>query len=157
MKNIRAAIMEPNVIAPFVTPDPLHEYDLVIHPISGAQALGDPIERDPELVRSDLDSSWTRDWVAENIYGVVAKRDESSGDWSVDEAATEHRRSEIRDARKARAIPFREWWQQERKEILAKQNMADAVLVMWRTSMELTPEYGREVRAFWKLPDDFTY
>jgi len=157
VKNIRAAIMEPNVIAPFVTPDPLHEYDLVIHPISGAQALGDPIERDPELVRSDLDSSWTRDWVAENIYGVVAKRDESSGDWSVDEAATEHRRSEIRDARKARAIPFREWWQQERKEILAKQNMADAVLVMWRTSMELTPEYGREVRAFWKLPDDFTY
>ncbi len=157
VKNIRSDIMEPDVVAPFVTPEPLREYDLVVHPISGAQALGDPIERDPELVRSDLDSSWTRDWVAENIYGVVAQRDESSGDWSIDEAATEHRRSEIRDARKARAIPFREWWQQERKEILAKKNMADAVLVMWRTSMELTPEYGREVRAFWKLPDDFTY
>jgi hypothetical protein len=23
--------------------------------------------------------------------------------------------------------------------------------------MELTPEYGRELRAFWKLPEDFCF
>jgi len=35
--------------------------------------------------------------------------------------------------------------------------MADAVLTMWRSAMELSPDYAAELRAFWKLPDDFTF
>jgi hypothetical protein len=35
--------------------------------------------------------------------------------------------------------------------------MSDAVLRMWRSSMELSPDYGRELREFWKLPEDFTF
>ena len=155
--NIEAEIMETDVIAPFVTPEPLHEYDLIVHPISGSQALGDPIERDPELVRSDLDNGWTRDWVASGVCGVVARQDESSKEWAVDEEATERKREEIREQRKQRGIPFREWWQEERKKILAREGMSDAVLRMWRSSMELSPDYGRELRAFWKLPEDFTF
>jgi N-methylhydantoinase B/oxoprolinase/acetone carboxylase alpha subunit len=155
--NIEAEIMETDVIAPFVTPEPLHEYDLIVHPISGSQALGDPIERDPELVRSDLDNGWTRDWVASGVCGVVARQDESSKEWAVDEEATERKREEIREQRKQRGIPFREWWQEERKKILAREGMSDAVLRMWRSSMELSPDYGRELRAFWKLPGDFTF
>jgi N-methylhydantoinase B/oxoprolinase/acetone carboxylase alpha subunit len=156
-RNIEAEIMETDVIAPFVTPEPLHEYDLIVHPISGAQALGDPIERDPELVRSDLDSGWTRDWVASGVYGVVARRDESTKEWALDEKATERKREEIREQRKQRGVPFREWWQEERKKILAREDMSDAVLRMWRSSMELSPDYGRELREFWKLPEDFTF
>ena len=91
-RNIEAEIMETDVIAPFVTPAPLHEYDLIVHPISGAQALGDPIERDPELVRLDLDSGWTRDWVASGVYGVVARQDEETREWALDEEATERKR-----------------------------------------------------------------
>ncbi len=156
-KNIEAEVLETNLIAPFVTPQQLHEYDLVIHPISGAQALGDPIERDPALVRDDLNRGWTREWVAANVHGVIATYDDATKEWSVDEAATERRRGEVREARKQRAVPFRDWWQQERQRVMAKENMADAVLTMWRSSMELSPDYGSELRAFWQLPEDFTF
>src|SRR5262249_26591338 len=83
-KDLRAEALEPNVVAPFMTPEPLHEYDVIVHPISGAQALGDPIERDPELVRQDLENGWTRPWVAEGVHGVLARRDEAERAWSVD-------------------------------------------------------------------------
>ena len=129
----------------------------MIHPISGAQALGDPIERDPELVRSDLEGGWTRAWVAASVYGVVAAYDQQAKAWTVDLAATERKREEIRAARKQRGVPFREWWQQERERIVAKEHMASAVLDMWRSSMELSPEYGEEIRAFWRLPEGFTF
>jgi acetone carboxylase alpha subunit len=157
VKNIKATVMEPNAVAPFVTPEHLHEYDLVIHPISGAQALGDPIERAPELVKADLDSAWTREWVASEVYGVVAKEDAKSREWTVDAAATKRKRQDTRAARKQRGVPFREWWAAERKKVQAKDGMADAVVKMWRSSMALSPDYGREIRTFWQLPDDFTF
>lgn len=156
-RNVRAEVVEANAVAPFVTPQPLHEYDLVVHPVSGAQALGDPIARDPARVKADLDAGWTREWVARTVHGVVAHRDERSGTWTVDEAATARRRDEIRAARRARAIPFRDWWRQERARIQARENMASAVLDMWRGAFELSPAYGAEVRAFWRLPDDFAF
>jgi N-methylhydantoinase B/oxoprolinase/acetone carboxylase alpha subunit len=156
-RNVTAAILEPSGVAPFVTPHPLHEYDLVVHPVSGAQAQGDPIERDPELVRADLESGWTRERVAREVHGVVARRDARTGTWTVDAAATEQRRQEIRTARKRRGVPFRDWWREERERIAAKENMSSAVVGMWRTAMQLSPDYARELRAFWNLPDDFTF
>jgi N-methylhydantoinase B/oxoprolinase/acetone carboxylase alpha subunit len=157
LKNVQATTLEPNCIAPFVTPDPLHEYDLVIHPISGAQGLGDPIERSPESVGSDLESGWTRDWVASDVYGVLAHRNGGDNEWEVDEAATDRKRDSIRRARKQRGVPFRQWWEEERKKILARENIADGVLGMWRTSMDLSPDYARDIREFWNLPEDFTF
>jgi N-methylhydantoinase B/oxoprolinase/acetone carboxylase alpha subunit len=156
-KLIKAENLEADMIAPFVTTQQLHEYDIIVHPISGAQALGDPIERGPALVVGDLNSGWTRDWVASGVHGVVAKYDEKTKEWSVDESATEKRRNEVRDERKKRGVPFRDWWQQERQKIIAKENMAQAVQDMWRTSFELTPSYGDEIKAFWQLPEDFTF
>jgi hypothetical protein len=35
--------------------------------------------------------------------------------------------------------------------------MDTAVTDMWRSSMELSPDYGAEIKAFWQLPDDFTF
>jgi hypothetical protein len=156
-KRVKAEIMENNAVAPFVTDRQLVDYDLVIHPISGAQSMGDPLDRDPESVRSDLENGWTRERVAEDVYGVVAKRGRKTKDLLVDEKATEKKRARMRAARKRRGVPFKDWWKRERVKILAKKNMSDAVLEMWRSSMELSPEYGQELRAFWKLPKDFTF
>jgi hypothetical protein len=108
-------------------------------------------------VQKDLDDGWGKQRVASDVYGVVAKFDESSTRWSVDAAATRKRREAIREQRKQRGVPFREWWQGEREKILAKEKMADAVLDMWRSSMRLSPGYASELRAFWRLPDDFTF
>jgi len=157
VKNIRADVVESNLIAPFVTPGDLHEWDVIVHPVSGSQALGDPIERNPESVQRDLDDGWARERIASDVHGVVAHFDAKAKRWLVDSAATGKKRDEIREKRKQRGIPFRAWWKQEREKILARENMADAVLAMWRSSMGLSSDYANEIRAFWKLPDDFTF
>jgi N-methylhydantoinase B/oxoprolinase/acetone carboxylase alpha subunit len=156
-KNITARNLEPNAIAPFVTPELLHEYDLIVHPVSGAQAQGDPLERDPEAVRSDLDNGWTRPRVALEVHGVVAQQDPGTQQWTVDVAATAKKRDEIRAARKRRGVPFRDWWAAERRKVQAKEGMDPAVTQMWRDSMRLSPDYARELRAFWQLPADFEF
>jgi N-methylhydantoinase B/oxoprolinase/acetone carboxylase alpha subunit len=156
-KNLEAEVMRTNLVAPFMTPETLHEYDVIVHPVSGAQALGDPLERDPERVRLDLENGWTRPWVAEEIHGVVAVPDAAGGGFRIDAEATERRRAGIRRERLARAVPFRQWWEQERARVQAKQGMAGAVCDMWRSAMELSPDFARELREFWRLPDGFTF
>jgi N-methylhydantoinase B/oxoprolinase/acetone carboxylase alpha subunit len=155
-KLVEARELQTSAIAPFVTPEPLQDYDLIVHPISGAQSMGDPIERDPGVVVEDLGKGWVRSRVASEVHGVVARQNGSSA-WTLDEAATEKRRAEIREERKRRAVPFKEWWTQEKAKVAARENMDPAVLTMWRTSMELSPDYGEELRAFWGLPADFEF
>jgi N-methylhydantoinase B/oxoprolinase/acetone carboxylase alpha subunit len=156
-ERIRAEVMETDAVAPFVTPEPLRDGDLIVHPVSGSQALGDPLDRDPERVREDLDQGWTRERVAREVHGVVASFDEAERRWRVDAEATARRRAELREARKRRAVPFRDWWRSERRKVAAKEGMAPAVLQMWRSSLALSPGYARELRAFWRLPDDFAF
>ncbi len=152
---IDAEVVEDNAVAPFVTPEPLQDYDIIVHPIAGAQAMGDPILRDPESVAKDLNEGWTTDRVADEIYGVVTQK--PNGAFVVDAEATEAKRSEIRETRKTRAIPFQQWWAEERERIKAQENMDPAIVTMWSTCMELSPKYAEELRAFWDLPEDFVF
>ena len=153
--RIEARDMQTDAIAPFVTPEPLVDYDIIVHPIGGAQAMGDPILRNPAAVANDLDEGWTTERVAREIHGVVTSK--PNGRNEVDAAATEKQRAAIRKARLARAVPFREWWAGEREKVAAQENMDPAILRMWSTSMELSPNYARELRSFWNLPDDFEF
>lgn len=155
-KNIKAEIHEANVVVPAAIPEMLQDYDIVVNPVSGSQAMGDPIERDPELVNTDLNTGITRKWVAESINGVITTQGEDD-DSIVDQAATDAKRQAIRDARKARGVPFKDWWTEERESVRAKEGMADAVIDMWRSSMKLSPGYAAELRGFWNLPDDFEF
>lgn len=153
---VEAREMHTTMIAPFVTPEPLQDYDIIVHPISGAQSMGDPLDRDPRAVEDDLNKGWVRPRVAEEVHGVViAKAD--GDDFELDFAATEKRRQAMRDARKKKAVPFKQWWAQEKEKVAARQGMDPAVLTMWRTSMELSPDYGDELRRFWGLPSDFCF
>ena len=152
---IDAELVEDNAIAPFVTPEPLKDYDIIVHPISGAQAMGDPILRDPASVTKDLNEGWTTGRVADEIYGVVASK--PNGAFVVDAEATAAKRSEIREARKARAVPFQQWWAEEREKVQAQENMDPAIITMWSTCMEFSPKYAEELRAFWALPEDFVF
>ena len=154
-KTIEAEQFELAAIAPFVTPQPLVDYDIIVHPIGGAQAMGDPIDRDPESVVHDLNQGWTTERVAQDIHGVQTSK--PNGAYSVDEKGTEEKRSAIRSARVQKAIPFKEWWTAERKKVEAQENMDVAVRRMWMSSMELSPDYATELRAFWNLPEDFVF
>jgi len=154
-KNVTARDFEPAAIAPFVTPQPLVDYDIIVHPIGGAQAMGDPITRDPAAVAADLDQGWTTPRVAEEIHAVVVGK--PNGHYEVDEAATAKKRQQLREERKKRAVPFKQWWAEERRKVEAQENMDVAVRRMWSSSMKLSPDYADELRAFWQLPDDFVF
>ncbi|MEE8474753.1 MAG: hydantoinase B/oxoprolinase family protein, partial [Myxococcota bacterium] len=152
---IKARDVQDNLVAPFVTPEPLHDYDIIVHPIAGAQAMGDPIARDPAAVVNDLNEGWTSERVAFEIHGVVTSK--PNGAYVADAAKTSKKREKIRKQRIERAIPFKDWWEKEREKVQAQEGMDPAVIRMWAGSMELSPKYAEELRRFWNLPEDFTF
>jgi N-methylhydantoinase B/oxoprolinase/acetone carboxylase alpha subunit len=152
---IEARDVQDNMVAPFVTPEPLQDYDIIVHPIAGAEAMGDPIARDPATVVKDLNEHWTTERVASEIYGVVTSK--PNGSYVADEAKTEKKREEVRKKRLERAAPFKDWWEKERVKVQAQEGMNPAVIRMWAGSMELSPRYAEELRRFWNLPVDFTF
>ena len=64
----------------------------------GGAGYGDPIERDPEMVKNDVESFIHSLWVAENVYGVVMDGDPLGIDWE----KTEKKRDEIKNERLSR-------------------------------------------------------
>ncbi|MBW2397531.1 MAG: hydantoinase B/oxoprolinase family protein [Deltaproteobacteria bacterium] len=152
---IEARDVQDNMVAPFVTPEPLQDYDIIVHPIAGAQAMGDPISRDPAAVANDLNEGWTTERVASEIHGVVTSK--PNGAYVADEAKTAQKREQIRKQRIERAVPFKDWWEKEREKVRAQEGMDPAVIRMWAGSMKLSPKYAEELRRFWNLPEDFTF
>ena len=108
---------------------------MIVHPISGAQALGDPIERDPESVRADLDerldaradrrrqsTASSRRWTptSEELDGRRRRDREATRDEIRESASSAASRSASGGARSARRSSRARTWR-------------DAVLAMWRT------------------------
>ena len=67
----------------------------VIVRTGGGGGWGDPLERDPALVRADVIEELVSRRVAEETYGVVLR-----DDLTLDEAETERRRNALRSAAK---------------------------------------------------------
>ncbi|MGH3005784.1 MAG: hydantoinase B/oxoprolinase family protein [Gaiellaceae bacterium] len=75
----------------------LHKRDAYFCSPMGAGGFGDPLDRDPELVRRDVEAEIVSSGSAERIYGVVVE------DGKVDVGATARAREEIRRDRLAAA------------------------------------------------------
>lgn len=87
---------------PAKEPDiPIDDDAVFVNRLGGGSGVGDPLLRDPASVRSDLEDGYITREMAEGTYGVVV------ADGSVDEAATEQRREELRAERTA--------WPRERR------------------------------------------
>lgn len=65
----------------------------------GGAGYGDPLDREPDRVLRDILNKWVSEEFAREVYGVVLAADTHS----VDAAATEQRRLEIRDERRQMA------------------------------------------------------
>lgn len=135
----------------------LHDFDLVQqlnHSSNGG--YGDPIERDPERVRRDLDDGAVTPWAAREVYAVAPVFDEASEQWKVDLAETRRLREERRRRRLERSVPVEQWWRQQRQRLLAGE--LDPMLVeAYRSSFSLGPRFRREFLEFWGLPEDFEF
>lgn len=80
----------PNITTVTITPGEwLHGLD------TSGGGYGDPLEREPEHVRHDVEERWETEERARNTYGVVLK-ESGRGNFQVDLAATEAQRSALR-------------------------------------------------------------
>ena len=75
------------------------------HELAGAGGWGDPLERDPERVLKDVRNEFVGEASARDDYGVVI----DTRAWTVDQPATEKRRSEIRAKRNWPEVPTVLW------------------------------------------------
>jgi len=116
------------------------------------EVWGDPIERELDLIREDLDMGWVPYEHAARVYGVVANKN-ADGTWTIDAAATEKKRAEIRKQRLAKGRPVSEWWQDERRKVLDR-GFSEVIADMYRGSMSFA-KFDNEFRSFWALDSDF--
>ena len=133
---------------------PFKDGDLFEHFYNAGGGYGDPIERDPELVRKDLENGIVTPRAARQIYHVDAHSDDGRT-YNVDVAKTEQLRSEERRQRLAGGVPVSEWRKQERERILNREFVPE-VLEMYRDSMHLSSKWKDEFATFWQLPADFS-
>lgn len=68
----------------------------------GGGGVGDPLEREPELVRRDVMWRFVSKDTARNIYGVVFKDEEA---FEIDYEATREMREELKRGRKLSKQP----------------------------------------------------
>ena len=141
-------------------PEVMQQGDLYVCVYHGGDGLGDPIERRPSDIEDDLNGEFLLPRFAGSVYGAVASQD-WDGSWTVDHAATEQRRAEIREERRAKAIPVREWLSGQRERVLAHADgggdFGPHIQRMYAESMRLSSRWADEFRRFWDLPDDFDF
>jgi len=131
-------------------------YDLYLNFIRGGPGLGDPLERLAADVERDLNDNAILPRFAEGVCGAIFTVD-AAGVYTVDAAATEARRADMRKARLKRAVPVTDWVERQRKEKVLPKKFIGPVTEMYRTSMKLSEDWAREYRDFWDLGADFTF
>lgn len=137
------------------TEEMFSDYDLYLNYLRGGPGFGDPLERDPQAVADDVNGDYLLARFADSAYGVVLACD-ADGHYTVDTAATERRREQIRQQRLDRAQPTRDWMAGERDKILAKQGAEDHVKQMFASSFRLGPRFYEQFKTFWSLPEEWT-
>jgi len=135
------------------TEDCYDNHDLYLNYLRGGPGFGDPIDRDPKAIESDLNQKFLLPEFARKVYGAVFTQN-AKGFFEVDLAKTQERRTEIRKERLARAVPTREWMKEERERILNKQ-ASTQVQHMFATSFALSKKFTKQFKDFWNLPAEW--
>ncbi|MEM3356236.1 MAG: hydantoinase B/oxoprolinase family protein [Candidatus Bathyarchaeia archaeon] len=134
-----------------VTPG-LKTYDMfgLVH--KGGAGYGDPLERDPNYILRDLEMNFVDVDYAERVHGVVFKRE--NGEWKVDLKATAEKREALKRERIAKAVPVKDFIEQERKKILEK-SIPEHILRCYRDCAKTSSRFKEEFYKFWNLAEDF--
>ncbi len=134
----------------------VQDKDQMIVDNTSAGGLGDPIEREPSLQKSDLDNGLTNEDISRNMYCIEAGYDEKSKEWNIDEAGTRKLRDAKRAERLSRGVPVEQWWQQARKRV-QERDLHPLLTEMYSNSMKMSEGFTREYKDFWALSDEFSF
>ena len=114
--------------------------DILIQIASGAGGLGDPLERDPNLVRNDFLEGRLSLEMAQRVYGVCI--DPHSG--TVDKEKTEITRKEKISERLQKGVPAGKFL----KELITKRergNLPEPALIFFKETMAFSPTFRTQV------------
>ena len=109
---------------------------------------GDVLERDFSLAENDVKYGWITADVAKTVYGVVT--DENG---KVRVAESDELRQQMRNRRKERSVDARDWWKEEREQVLGKQFSED-VYNMYVDNLKYE-KFRRQFMGVWQLPEDY--
>jgi acetone carboxylase alpha subunit len=141
----------------FLGEDVLKEGDIIqVLNFSHAGGYGDPIERDPVLVKKDLDNGLCTLETSQKIYGVKAYYDTKKKEYCIDGQETKKLRAEKRTERLGKGIPVKEWWQKRRAQLVNKE-LPPLLKEVYNGSLTRGKRWAKEFRAFWNLPEDFIF
>ena len=124
--------------------------DLIYYANEAGSSWGEPLDRDPARVRADLEEGWLSPEVAQTVYGVVAQR--TAHEWTVDAVATRQARQQLKERRKQRVVPVRDWWRNERKRV-RHNNLPEMSQQMYQDCRQYETFRDAFV-SFWQVAED---
>ena len=147
------------------TPKQFDDYDLYLNYLRGGSGLGDPLEREPEDVLSDIHDGYVLPRHAKQAYAVVVDKVDDGpkhnsavqGEWELDREATRELREQRREERVEDAQPVTEWMEDERDRILEERDLIDDVKKTYESSMRMSKQFAEFYKEFWDLPADFGF
>lgn len=134
------------------TQEEFGDYDVIMNYLRGGPGFGDPLDRNPKDVESDLNEKYILLRYAEKVYGCMFT--EENGEFILDVEGTEKKRKEIRQERLDRSVPTKEWMKEEKKNIVAK-NASKQVRHMYAQSFALSETFTDEFKSFWSLDEEW--
>jgi len=129
---------------------PARPYELFTAMTGDGGGFGDPIEREPELVRRDVENRVCTAWTARNVYCVALDPETLE----VDLEETARLREARREERRRRALPAREYKRRERERIL-RSDFSVPTARMYRDVLRYSEGFRRVFLEFWDLPADW--
>jgi acetone carboxylase alpha subunit len=147
------------------TPKQFDDYDLYLNYLRGGSGLGDPMERAPEDVLSDIHDGYVLPRHAKQAYAVVVEKVDDGpkhnsavqGEWELDREATQKLREQRREQRVENAQPVTEWMEDERDRILNERDLIDDVKKTYESSVRMSRQFAEFYREFWDLPAEFGF
>ena len=122
--------------------------DLFVFAAQAQCGWGDPLEREFSLVENDVHLGWLTPDVARSVYGVVT---DEEGKANAKES--EGLRQMMRNRRRERSVEAKDWWRNEREQVLVK-DFSEDVHSMYSDSMKYE-KFRRQVLGMWQLPEDY--
>ena len=123
---------------------------------SSAGGYGDPIERDLGLIKKDLDNGVLSLEICRNVYCAEASFDPKTDEYVIDEQKTQELRERERKERLERGTPTKEWWRKSRQRVISGE-FPPLLKAMYNDSLAKGERWPEEFRAFWNLPENFTF